>query len=787
MEKLSLFLQTHDFPTDLPLDGVIHRFDREGELSGWFVGKQIDIGGKAAVHARMGDWKSGAVLEFEEAAETLSETELAEFLLTKKELDKKLRAEQTRIHGEVAALCEKLWAIGHGPNGHVSEYLQRKKIDAFYGVRSITTDELGVFLRDVEGRDIRLPSGHINLLVPARDVDGKLWGLQTIRPDGGKNFKPGQRVEGVFHLLGEWPSESGTLYICEGFATAASIHMATGIATASAFHAGNLPKVAKAIRAKFPKLKLVICADDDRFTVLKNGKKSNAGLNKAHDAANAVGARVVAPRFASDEGKPTDFNDLHVREGLAVVLDQLREENSSQSIAALPGKMDKAKHQQAANALLYHFGDRIRKQNTDFFVYTGTHWKRVDQAGLDVIQQKLQRFLGGQADAGALTSAFKLFRIHCPSVPEGVDLFVPPPRIVNFLNGTLHLVKSPGKPAYSLEFKPHSQHDWAVNVLDYEYREKDESRNEEFERMLDRVFEGDPDKWDKVRALSQMYGACLISTFPHLFMLYGPPGTGKSTAIILASRLVHKDNACSVDPTEFSGFNMETMAGKLVNYDTDIEMHNPISEKQIKKIIDRLPFRIRRKQIGDIYAPIPAVHIFGGNDIPKTLDGASRAHDRRWTFIEFRKVVAVGNYDIDYASYCFDQGPQGILNFALMGLRDLCESGGHFMEPASGTARKKEWQDSTDVVGLFLEDARRGEALLDGGGQVFFEENRRIERTRLWKTFGVWHLEALGTVPKITRHKFNAVLRGRGFAEYQSSGVDYWTGIGLDLIPSAKF
>ena len=787
MEKLLAFLARHDFPTDHPLDGRIHRFDREGELSGWFIGTEITTAsGKRLVNAKMGDWKSGAYHEFDDDVPDLTEAEAADILLAKKEAERKLKEETARVQEEVSALCEKLWAAGHGPNGHVSPYLQRKKIDQLYGVRTITTEELEQFLRTVEGRDVRIPPGHVNLLVPARDVDGKLWGIQTIRPDGGKNFKPGQKVQGVFHTLGAWPADNGLLYLAEGFATAASIHLATNSPVVSCFHAGNIPAVAKAIRKKYPQMKLVICADDDRFTVLKNGKPYNAGLSKAHDAASDVGARVVAPRFASDDGKPTDFNDLHVREGIAVVTEQLREDSNSSHLMALPGKMSPAKHQQAAQALLHFYGDKMRKQGRDLFGYTGTHWKWLDTPDLDRLKMQLQPLMGGQATSPQLSSAFNLFCMGVQPVPENVDLFTPPQWCANFLNGTLHVEKRPGERTYALRFAPHRMTDWAVNVLPYDYREGDTERNPEFEAMLERVFEGDPDRPEKIRALAQMYGSALIPAFPHLFMLYGAPGTGKSTAIILAARLVHKDNACSVDPTEFSDFNMESMAGRLVNYDTDIEMHKPISEKQVKKIIDRLPFRIRRKGLKDIYAPIPAVHIFGGNDIPKTLDGASRAHDRRWTFIEFRRIVAVGNYDIDYASYCFQQSPQGVLNFALRGLQDLCDQGGHFSEPESGRVRKEEWQLDTDPVGQFIEDAKRGAALLDGNAQVLVGENRRIPKADLWRAFVGWHSEVHQCSTRLSKIVFNRVMKSKGFREVASKGVDFWAGIGMDVVATSR-
>lgn len=67
--------------------------------------------------------------------------------------------------------------------------------------------------------------------------------------------------------------------------------MATGCAVAVAFNCGNLLAVARALRAKFPAVRLVLCADDDIRT------PGNPGLTRAREAARAVGGFVAVPRF----------------------------------------------------------------------------------------------------------------------------------------------------------------------------------------------------------------------------------------------------------------------------------------------------------------------------------------------------------------------------------------------------------------------------------------------------------------------------------------------------------
>jgi hypothetical protein len=144
-----------------------------------------------------------------------------------------------------------------------------------------------------------------------RDATGQLHSLQRIRPDGTKRFLPGGRVDGCFFLIGE---EGPRMAVAEGFATAASVHEATGMPVAVAFNAGNLPKVAKALRDKHPAAQLVICADDDHLTA------GNPGMTKAREAANACGGVVVKPDFGPDrEQAQKDFNDMVAAFGNYVV------------------------------------------------------------------------------------------------------------------------------------------------------------------------------------------------------------------------------------------------------------------------------------------------------------------------------------------------------------------------------------------------------------------------------------------------------------------------------------
>lgn len=178
-----------------------------------------------------------------------------------------------------------------------SSYLERKQV--------------GVY-------DIRFSGDSI--VIPLRDTAGRLWSMQTIQADGTKRFLSGGRKKGCFHVIGTLEGAK-TAYICEGYATAASIHLATQMPVIVALDAGNLKPVLESIKTAHSSLEVIIAADNDCFKP-ENG---NVGKEKAEEAAKYFGCKLVLPVFRYTETKPTDFNDLHTLEGLEAVKKQLKQ------------------------------------------------------------------------------------------------------------------------------------------------------------------------------------------------------------------------------------------------------------------------------------------------------------------------------------------------------------------------------------------------------------------------------------------------------------------------------
>jgi len=214
--------------------------------------------------------------------------------------------------------------------------------------------------KGVRGHGLRYtPNG--TAVVPLLDTGGRMHGLQFLRSAKqadtskrpAKEFWPAGLIKrGHFHQIGtpDW-----IILVAEGYATAATLHEATGYPVAVAFDAGNLEPVATALRKRYKRSKVLICADDDVLAKCQNREcrgrvvlseepitcphcgeahsATNAGITSASSAAIAVDGAWVAPlfadeasrieRFRSNGRKITDFNDLHASEGLHVVRTQL--------------------------------------------------------------------------------------------------------------------------------------------------------------------------------------------------------------------------------------------------------------------------------------------------------------------------------------------------------------------------------------------------------------------------------------------------------------------------------
>lgn len=292
-------------PGALVLDGKVHRFqtdEHDKKKSGWFCGFQnySANSGKPFYVVRYGNFRTDLTDQYMSSGSDFSKEDQKAMKEHMAKLKKKAENERLVRQEEAATECQnKLVDLSHG----MLKYHSDKKLSKDHGAY--------ISLNDV--------------LIPMRDITGKIWNIQKIQNDGRKFFYPGAKVDGCFHVIGEL---SDTIYIAEGFATAASIYEAVGKGVVCAFNAGNLLPVCKSLRSQYKDASFVVCGDEDLWTVV-GGKKHNTGRIAAESAARACMGVTVFPVFKSyppedAEKGPSDFNDLAASEGIETVKAQIQ-------------------------------------------------------------------------------------------------------------------------------------------------------------------------------------------------------------------------------------------------------------------------------------------------------------------------------------------------------------------------------------------------------------------------------------------------------------------------------
>lgn len=289
--------------------------DPRGTLNGWYV---LHTDGVPA--GAFGCWKRRITINWcgkPDAA--LTPVDRASVAKRIAEVEEARKRETERRQAVGAGRCAIIWDAATPCTEH--PYLTRKGVKP-HGLRvgrwTQINEETGEIWLDVPDA----------LLVPV--MDGKrMAGLQAIFTSsmpqlGGrdKTFMAGTKKRGSFFRIGSPAPDDPepTIYVCEGYATGASIHEATGATVVISFDAGNLGPVADRVRRSKPEAIIVIAADNDRWTTTP---VENPGVHFAKQAASSAGARVVVPEFADLSTKPTDFNDLHALAGLDAVAAQL--------------------------------------------------------------------------------------------------------------------------------------------------------------------------------------------------------------------------------------------------------------------------------------------------------------------------------------------------------------------------------------------------------------------------------------------------------------------------------
>ena len=314
------------------MDGLLHRLpvasDKGAEKSGAYVGHlEGRKPGGYIQNFKTGEvvnWKAdGATPEFTPAERARFAIEAAR---ARKERDTAKSAEHEATSAAARALWNESWIAKN-----TNPYCVAKNIIDPVGLRTVPSNvtpyctALGIkIVRTVkEAQEARKadPAARVfktgDLLVPGRDIDGKLWTLQSVNPHF-KSLMKGGRKHGLFTVAGTddlqkvlQTSNSIPLITVEGWATGDTVSRLLGQPVIVTFDSGNLDAVIGELRKQFPERPILIAADND------HSSETNVGLVSANEAAVKYGCGVMAPPFEPGD-KGSDWNDLAAIKGDAV-------------------------------------------------------------------------------------------------------------------------------------------------------------------------------------------------------------------------------------------------------------------------------------------------------------------------------------------------------------------------------------------------------------------------------------------------------------------------------------
>jgi phage/plasmid primase-like uncharacterized protein len=257
-------------PDHIEMDGKIHRF-KSGtkgtpgiDKPGWYL-----VFGDGIPAGRFGCWRSGIEVTWRaDVGRKLTQTEEMAHARRLSESKAMRDAALERQHQLASDTVEKIWTGAQAAHPD-HPYLAKKGI-AVHGARA---------------------TGDGRLVVPLYDQDGTISSLQYIDHQGGKLYHPGGQTGGKFWQIGTM-DEPGTLYVAEGFATAATIHETTNRPVVVAYSASNIVPVTGTLREMHGATQdIVIVADND---------SSGVGQRYAEQASAKFGARMVMPPTQGD-------------------------------------------------------------------------------------------------------------------------------------------------------------------------------------------------------------------------------------------------------------------------------------------------------------------------------------------------------------------------------------------------------------------------------------------------------------------------------------------------------
>ena len=277
---------------------------------------------------------------------------------------------------------------------------------------------------------------------------------------------------------------------------------------------------------------------------------------------------------------------------------------------------------------------------------------------------------------------------------KDADLINPDPYCINLRNGLYDVRQG--------TLRPHTPSYCSTMQLPVRYDPGADCPR--FRTFLTESMEGD---MEQVALIQEMLGYFLVpvTAAQKAFVIVGAGGAGKSVLLrVLNEVLLGKDNVSNVSWQSLNErFKVAELFGKLANIFADLPTYNLDGNGIFKALVGEDTLTVERKNQHPFSFKSTARLLFSCNSIPRNYGDRSEGFYRRLIIIRFAHSVPEAQRDPHLLERLREEG-DGILQFALAGLRRLMDNRFRFAEAEKNLVELQKYRVSSDSVLAFVSE-----------------------------------------------------------------------------------
>lgn len=414
-------------------------------------------------------------------------------------------------------------------------------------------------------------------------------------------------------------------------------------------------------------------ASADRITAetfIKYDIKSYFGLN-------ASDARLLISLYLEEHGKTVESAEFLRSEKGADIPDWY--EQSKSGLRFMPGVL--AEHMRNSEHVFF--------SAEQYYRYQGGVYRTMSE--LEAQKMILEKMLTRDAKMSQIADAERQWRLL---VQKDIRELNPNHYIINCGNGLYNVLED--------RLTPHTADYVSTIQLNAFYNP--EAKCPRFLSFLDDITGHDG---EQIRLIQEMLGYFLlpVNAAQKCFVVVGAAGAGKSVLLrVLNEILLGRQNVSNVSWQALNErFKTAELFGKLANIFADLPTKNIDDNGIFKALVGEDFLTVEKKNKNPFSFQSTARLLFSCNSIPKNYGDRSEGFYRRLIIIRCANPVPVEKRDPELLSKLMEEA-DGILAFALAGLRRLMDNRYVFSESRANLEELQKYREDSDSVLAFVRE-----------------------------------------------------------------------------------